>query len=166
MDTVISPRDLTVYHLSGDGIITGNSDSPYHGDFNLETKIRVSADGNFVFNSSGHVFKAPSLEIHEELKYNFTDVLFYDNAFYLGRNGLLLGHSIEDFEHYDTLSTHGDVQTLLQNKNDIVIVTHFYEDDSTVPITGIEIKKKQGDGSTAPNLQIPYEYNGAITNGF
>jgi hypothetical protein len=142
VDTVLSPRDMTVYHLSGDGQITGYMDSPYHGDYHLGTKIRVSADGKYVFNSSGYVFTAPSLGFHAELDYEFTDVTFHGESFYLGRNGMLLGYGMGSYERNGALSIHGDVQTMLQNKNDIVILSHFFDDGSTVPVTGVEVVKK------------------------
>ncbi|UAL47145.1 hypothetical protein K7887_20200 [Sutcliffiella horikoshii] len=64
------------------------------------------------------------------------------DSFFLGRNGLLLGHSTGSFEETDRLSTHGEVHALLQNRDDIVIISHFYEDESTVPLTGVEVFKK------------------------
>ncbi|MEA3318378.1 MAG: cell wall-binding repeat-containing protein [Bacillota bacterium] len=142
VDTVISPRDMTVYHLSGDGQISNYKDSPYHGDYDLDTKIRVSADGKYVFNNAGYVFNAEGLELLQELAYDFTDVVSSSDSFFLGRNGLLLGYSTGNFEEMDRLSTHGDVHALLQNKDDIVIISHFYEDESTVPLTGVEVFKK------------------------
>lgn len=142
VNTTISPRDISVYQLSGDGNIGDYKDSPYHGDYDLDTKIRVSADGKYVFNNAGYVFNADGLGLNEELAYDFTDVVFSDDSFFLGRNGLLLGHNMGSFEETDRLSTQGEVHALLQNKDDIVIISHFYEDESTVPLTGVEVFKK------------------------
>ncbi len=55
IDTDSSPRDIKAYEIT-DGDITASYDSPYHGDYSMSTYMKVSPDGQYIFNGSGNVF--------------------------------------------------------------------------------------------------------------
>ncbi len=152
IDTQLSPRDIFLYEISS-GIITGYRDSPYHGDYPLGTKIKISPDGHYIFNNSGYVFQGSSLNYHSELDYEFSDMLFDDTLknFYLGLNGLMFAYDYQSFRPIGALSTHGDIQTMHQNKNDMVILSEVFLADTTKLTTGVEVIKK--DNFLQSNLE-------------
>lgn len=146
--TDVSPRDISRYTISN-GQLTSYKDSPYHGDYDLGgfsdlTKLRISSDGKFIFNNSGNVFYGNSMNYYTTLRYDYADVLFDlpRNSFLLGRNGLVLDHNYRNFEIETAFSTYGEVRTLHQNQEDIVILTDGYLEGTTLPAFGIEVMSK------------------------
>lgn len=52
-----SPRDIEYYDISG-GVVDTATDSPYHGDYDIEPGIWISKDGELIFTGAGTVFVA------------------------------------------------------------------------------------------------------------
>ena len=85
----VSPTDL--YTIKYDnGKLIEQYDSPYHGDYKIGWRNRISPDGLYIFNSSGNIFKASDakkedLKIYIKLNKSFTDVVFdiENDRFYL-----------------------------------------------------------------------------------
>jgi hypothetical protein len=71
-----SPNDLHFDTISDAGAITGNGETPYHGDFSATKPIRVSPDGMKVVIGSGVVFNADGLTIAANLANGFTDAVW------------------------------------------------------------------------------------------
>jgi hypothetical protein len=57
----ISPNDLHWEQIGLDGTIVAEGESPYHGEVNAETPIRVSPNGSRIIIGSGQVFESGGL---------------------------------------------------------------------------------------------------------
>ncbi len=90
-----SPNDLHYETIDAAGKITGEGETPYHGDFTVTPPIRVSPDGSRVVIGSGVVFETTGLTRLVTLPNTFTDALW--------RTGELL-----------TIRASGTTQTQLQ----------------------------------------------------
>ncbi|HWJ03253.1 MAG TPA: Ig-like domain-containing protein, partial [Verrucomicrobiae bacterium] len=60
IDTTVSPRDYYAFNVSN-GLFTdpkypGGYDSPYHGDYPLNTNFEIDPMGKYLFNGSGVIF--------------------------------------------------------------------------------------------------------------
>jgi putative cell wall-binding protein len=148
IDTTTSPRDITVYELEN-GEIIDYWDSPYHGDFDLgdypySTKVKLSPDGKYVFNNKGNVFYGTTLEHYTKLQYEYNDILFHDayDEFSIGMGGIMLNYDYTNFNLLGALSSYGDIQTLHQNKDYVVVMSKLTMEDSTIPAFGVEILEK------------------------
>jgi putative cell wall-binding protein len=158
INTDVSPRDISMFTISS-GEFTSVKDSPYHGDYDLGsfsniTKIKVSPDANYVFNSSGNVFHGTSLNHYQQLLYDYDDVIFdlKNNSFITGRNGMLLAYDYNTFEIFGANSTYGDIQNVHHNQNAIVMITTVYLPSGIEPTTMVEVIRKNTPDTNASAL--------------
>ncbi|MES2924602.1 MAG: fibronectin type III domain-containing protein [Verrucomicrobiota bacterium] len=69
----MSPNDLHYETIGSDGKITGEGETPYHGDFNIAPPIRVNGDGSRVVIGSGVVFETAGMTRVTTLPSTFID---------------------------------------------------------------------------------------------
>jgi hypothetical protein len=82
IDSDSSPRDVEAFEIDN-GVIKANYDSPYHGDYDLDTSARITPDGLSMYNNSGVVFDLSSIRSGDmEYKFEF-DEDYNDFAFSL-----------------------------------------------------------------------------------
>lgn len=148
VNTDVSPRDIGAVSFSG-GSFKEVYDSPYHGDYSLGTKIRVSPDGRYVFNNSGNVFTAGlgrDLTYAGKLGSSYNDIAFdlQGGIIYTGSDGGQIG--IYD---YSTFKQKGTTQT----KGNVLFM--FYENGSLISITRDDNKtlNKVANGIMITNVQ-------------
>lgn len=85
-----SPNDLHWESISSTGQITGDGETPYHGDFAVTPPIRVSPDGNKVVIGSGVVFETAGMTKTVNLANAFTDAVWVGDKLFTIRliNGI------------------------------------------------------------------------------
>lgn len=70
-----SPKDLFWVDVDqATGIVTGDGESPYHGDYPMSKPVRVSTDGTMVLMGTGHIFNAVHLTWVAALPQSVTDM--------------------------------------------------------------------------------------------
>ena len=125
-----SPEDLYTYRIKN-GIITNISNSPYHGDYEMNSYIKISPDGEYIFNSTGNIFTCAQTVDGDMLFYNnidsFTAVCFDESnsKFYTCSNNILKEYSITDQsfvksymtldEIYDVFYEYGEITAIQVN---------------------------------------------------
>ena len=85
-----SPNDLHFETIDNLGKITGEGETPYHGDFSAQKPIRVSPDGSRVVIGSGVVFNATGMSKVASLGNAFTDAGWFGDRLVTARpiNGI------------------------------------------------------------------------------
>jgi subtilisin family serine protease/methionine-rich copper-binding protein CopC len=88
IDTNLSPRDYRAYNISDgaftDPVYPGGYDSPYHGNYALDTNFTLDPTGKYIFNGSGVIFSTAQ-EKTQDMKYvtklteGFKDIAFEDD---------------------------------------------------------------------------------------
>ncbi|MGD6855711.1 S-layer homology domain-containing protein [Bacillus infantis] len=123
-----SPRDMEVFTVEN-GIFTGGYDSPYHGDYNLDTYMTISPDGRYLFNHAGTVFRSTSLretnmKFFTDLGTGFSDVAFNPELteFYLTIGDRIYVYDYETFTLRKTYSMGGEGYFLFNHKGKLVVL--------------------------------------------
>lgn len=146
IDTDTSPRDMCAY-LVKDGSFGENSyDSPYHGDYSMDTNIRISPDGKYIFNGAGTIFACSSNQ-KEDMKYvsklnkGFIDIAFDvdSNRFYTALKGkYIYSYKYSTFEGVNTYKSKGEVKYLYHQNNQLIALS--LTDDNRYIIEKIAIE--------------------------
>jgi len=77
----ISPNDLHYDVINQvTGLITGNGETPYHGAYNIQGPIRVSANGGYVLLGSGDIYNQAGLTWAGSLGSQVTDARWFANG--------------------------------------------------------------------------------------
>ncbi|RYI28838.1 trypsin-like serine protease [Bacillus infantis] len=123
-----SPRDMEVFTVEN-GIFTGGYDSPYHGDYPLDTYMTISPDGRYLFNHAGTVFRSTALKdtnmkFFTDLKTGFSDVKFNTELteFYLTVGDRIYVYDYETFTPIKTYSLSGEGYFLFNHKGKLVVL--------------------------------------------
>ena len=130
VDTCSSPRDIETYIYSN-GICQNTYDSPYHGDYDLNTNMRISPDGKYIFNGSGMIFKCSNAKEYDmtylnQLSSPFTDIAFDINSnliYAAQQGGSIKVYNYENFSPISTLSTEGVAQDIYYSNNKLLSVS-------------------------------------------
>jgi hypothetical protein len=72
----VSPSDIVTASYTNAGIVTGPSDSPYHGDYAGASKTWIFPDETRVVDSSGTVYNTPGLSYYGSFAGALTDIAF------------------------------------------------------------------------------------------
>lgn len=119
----ISPRDMEMITFS-DGKFVNRVDSPYHGDYPLDTNFKISSDGNFIFNGSGTIF-FPNLTYYSSLDEPFSDIAFNlnRNEFYTSpHKSLIYVYDYDTFEKKVIYKTQASAKKLFYQNNRIIAI--------------------------------------------
>ena len=77
-----SPNDLHWEQIAIDGTITAAGESPYHGEVQAQTPIRVSADGSRIVLGSGQVFESGGLTLAGNLGEPVSEIAWWNGDLY------------------------------------------------------------------------------------
>lgn len=77
-----SPNDLHWERIAVDGTIAAAGESPYHGEVQAATPIRVSADGSRVVLGSGQVFESGGLTLVGNLGQSVSEIAWWNGDLY------------------------------------------------------------------------------------
>jgi len=154
--TASSPRDITAYTYSN-GIHQTTYDSPYHGDYTMNTNMRISPDGKYIFNGSGNIF-ACSDKQSDDMKYvnklssTFTDVAFdlISNLIFSAQETKNINvYNYENFSYLSRLTTEGFVKNLYYKNKQLLAVSAL--DDNSFIIERINL-----DNNPLQSLGVVY----------
>ncbi|OCT15828.1 hypothetical protein A8709_09370 [Paenibacillus pectinilyticus] len=128
--TDLYPRDMEVFNVSNGMFTPAGYDSPYHGDYSMSTNLRISPDGQYLFNGAGTVFSANENR-SDDMKYvysldgGFSDIAFELNnrRFYTASYGSVNAYQYDDFEKYGTYRLDGSSQFLYNSPDQLISVS-------------------------------------------
>jgi serine protease Do len=123
-----SPRNFQVFTIDG-GQIGDSYNSPDGPDYLLYEWMKISYDGKYIFNPSGNVFKATSLQSTNMRYVTNIGTMFYDvtfnesnTEFYVSAGDLLYVFDYESFTPTKTYSLSGDGYYLFTHKGKVITV--------------------------------------------
>lgn len=115
-DTGVSPQDISALAYA-EGVITTNYDSPYHGDYPIGSRIKISPDGAYIFSNSGSVFTSSSVASND-MQYKDKFLSFADLIFDLPNQQMYasgIGPHLYVYD-YSTYEANGFIRTILPVK--------------------------------------------------
>ena len=157
--TDVSPRDISAYGFS-QGSFKYLYDSPYNGDYDMDTNIRISPDGRYIFNGSGNIFNCSTVQSGDmtyagKLSKPFTDVCFNSSKVFAGlSDGNIAVYDYSNFAYISTISTAGQVENLYFGNNSLISLSKFSDNSY-----GIEVINMEGS-STQLNVTGSYPEQG------
>lgn len=125
-----SPKRLSAYKLSkgmfeGEGVYW-----PYHGNYTLTPFIKVSPDGQYLFNGSGVILKCSANQKEDmtfvtQLDKSFTDVAFdlQNNTFYIGSGKNVYAYDYRKFKNTASYETEGEEVGLTYQNGEIIVLS-------------------------------------------
>lgn len=130
IESTDSPTDMIV-HKTNNGVYTERYDSPYHGDYKLLPRFRISPDGKYIFNASGVIFKSTDSKYDDmtyvtSLNTEFFDVAFdiKNNKFYTAVKGNKI--AVYDYNDFNVLKYYyapGTVDSLFFQDDDLIAIS-------------------------------------------
>jgi hypothetical protein len=129
VDTGVSPQDINALKYKN-GVIGNIYDSPYHGDYEIGVRIKISPDGANIFTSAGNVFTNSNVQSADMIFKNkftaFTDLLFDlpNNRMFASQGRANL--NVYDYATYDLkgfVKTAFSVKEMTLNKNKILALS-------------------------------------------
>jgi len=151
IDTTVSPRDVET-HLIVDGKITTGYDSPYHGDYQLNTNMSISPDGKYIFNGSGVIMvasesQAMNMRYLTKLYTPFEQITFNMNEgfFYTSNRKNLDVYNYQTMERVKSYVMSGNIQNVFYQNGRLVIVSIEKLYSSQLPKYAIKTYKVEGN---------------------
>lgn len=150
-----SPRDIETYGFS-QNTFNRLYDSPYHGDYSMNTNMRITPDGRFIFNGAGTIFNSTNLQSTDmtyvgKLDNPFTDVAFSANKIYAGYSNGNIG--VYDYRNFantgSSITTSGKVVNLYY-KNNLLISLSKLQDNTY----GVEVINLVNTNPNNPQLMV------------
>ncbi|WP_342567346.1 hypothetical protein MKY09_00835 [Psychrobacillus sp. FSL K6-4046] len=151
IDTTVSPRDIE-NHFIENGKVTTGYDSPYHGDYSLNTNISISPDGKYIFNGSGVIMVASDSKAmnmtyltklytpFEQITYNMDDGLFYTS----NRKNIEV-YNYATMERVQSYTMSGYIKNIFYQNGRLVVVSTETLYSSKLPKHAIKTYKVEGD---------------------
>lgn len=130
-----SPRDISAYNISegkfGTEGWSGGIDSPYHGDYPMSVKFKISPDGKYIFNGAGTVFscvlsQGGVMTYHGKLNKSFVDITFdlYNNRFFTAvGSGFIYEYEYSTLKGTNTYKVQGDIVYLYYTRGNLAAIT-------------------------------------------
>jgi hypothetical protein len=147
IDTSLSPRDITSYSII-DGKLESGIDSPYHGDYDLNTRLEITPDGRYLLNGLGGIFRASATSAADmtfvgPLDRPFTSAAFdltYNELYTANKSNLITVYDYLTFEGIYQLTSYGNINYMFynQNSNWLLALTTVKIGDSPKPLLGFE----------------------------
>ena len=116
-DVGVSPPDINAL-IYDNGVIKAAYDSPYHGNYSIGSRIRISPDGANIFTSAGSVFRSSSIR-SADMQYKNSFASFADLLFDLPNNKMFAAQSRSNLIVYDyaTYENKGFIKTVFPIKD-------------------------------------------------
>lgn len=146
-----SPRDMEVF-LIKDGKFAENRglDSPYHGDYPMNTNMRISADGRYIMNGAGTVFvtttnRQTNMQIVTNLEQTFTEVAFHPTKkeFYTAARNTITVFDQNTFNPIKTLKAAGEPARMFVQNNKLISLNKTYPNGIKLPVYQIQVLELQ-----------------------
>jgi hypothetical protein len=145
-----SPRDISTFHINSsgqfpDGYYFGGYDSPYHGDYSMSELMRLSPDGQYIFNGAGTIFTSTDLQ-STDMYYvrsidSYDDIAFDlpQNKFYTVKENALKVYNYATFQLIKEYTLAQPAVGLLKgtSTNELLIVYPENGGDSTTIVSAI-----------------------------
>lgn len=148
VSTTVSPRDFSAYTITN-GALGPEQDSPYHGDYPLGKDVTLSPDSKYIFNSTGHIFRAAAsassdMSYFGKLDRPYTAIAFdteYGELYTANNQKYIQAYDYQTMEAIGQMTTYGNVKKMFydQNSDTLLVFTTVYLGKSTVPFTGLEM---------------------------
>ncbi len=126
--TSLSPRDVETYQFK-DGKLVAHYDSPYHGDYSLNTNMTISPDGKFIFNGSGVIFQAAASQKFDmtyvtQLYNSYQHIAFNlsQNTFYTSKDNSIDVYDYATFQRIKHYVMSQDIQTLYVQNGQLIVI--------------------------------------------
>ncbi|ANB62318.1 trypsin family protein (plasmid) [Anoxybacillus amylolyticus] len=127
--TGLSPRDVETY-VFNDGKMISHYDSPYHGDYNLNTNMAISPDGQFLFNGSGVIFQAAAVQKFDmtyvtTLYNSYQHIAFYlpKNVFYTSKGKTIDVYDYTTFQRIKSYPWNQELQRLYVQNDQLITLS-------------------------------------------
>jgi len=127
--TGLSPRDVETY-VFNDGKMVSHYDSPYHGDYNLNTNMTISPDGQFLFNGSGVIWQAAvgqkfDMTYVTTLYNSYQHIAFYlaKNVFYTNKGKTIDVYDYTNFQRVKSYPWNQELQKLYVQNNQLITLS-------------------------------------------
>jgi hypothetical protein len=172
MSTYLSPRDYVAYGVDNGEIVSGY-DSPYHGDYLLTENFKISPDGKYIFNGSGHIFtcnedKTQDMRFFSIINNSFNDIAFdlEHNLFFISvRNKQIYAYNYDTFLSIDSINSIGNTSKLFYLYGKLIALSDDGKGQLTlenIPIDNI-INNLPATTPTPTETSIPIKTKGSYT---
>ncbi len=159
-----SPRDISAYNVLSGSFIE-DYDSPYHGDYSMNTNLLISPDGQYLFNGAGTVFKSRDSK-YDDMRYvyslnsSFTDAAFdlNNNRIYTAKNNQINVYNYDNFEQTGLYHTDGTAAWIFNDTVQILVVSDL--NGSNI----IEVVEKSSMEAVPPSVSTGVEFDGRIVD--
>ncbi|MCM3789301.1 S-layer homology domain-containing protein [Domibacillus indicus] len=148
ISTGLSPRDFGAYSIT-EGVLGPEADSPYHGEYTLGKDLTLSPDGKYIFNSTGHIFRASAgatsdMTYFAKLDRPYSAIAFdteYGELYTSNNQKYIQAYDYQTMDAIGQMTTYGNVKKMFydQNSDTLLAFTTVYLGKSTVPFTGLEV---------------------------
>ena len=151
-DTGVSPQDINAL-VYENGVIKAVYDSPYHGDYDIGSRIGISPDGANIFTSSGNVFTCSaeqSNDMHYELalRRRWADITFNEagTKFYtsLSDSKQVYAYDYANFEAKYTFDTLGYPQYISVKGDTLTAISQETLEANQFFIETVDLNAPQG----------------------
>ncbi|RDU36021.1 hypothetical protein DRW41_15645 [Neobacillus piezotolerans] len=169
--TESSPRDVESYQFIN-GKSAGKYDSPYHGNYPLDTNMTVSPDGKYLFNGSGVVFNASvsrstDLTYLAKLPQTYKQIAFdiANSRFYTSNKNGIDVYDYSTFQKLGSYTLQYDVDQMFVRDRQLIVI--YKDTTNTLPKQLINIYPLTPEGLlTIPSAgtKEPAEQSVAIVN--
>lgn len=174
LPTALSPIDISVYGFT-QNTFKYLYDSPYHGDYQMSTNMRISPDGKYIFNGAGTIFNCTDSQNTDityagKLSTPFNDVTFSSSKIYAGLiNGNIAMYDYNNFGYLSTISTSGKVVNIYSKNNLLISLSQLSENtfgvevidigDNSLPLSMTYSYPEQGNSKVSVSGYIVFQFN-------
>ncbi len=145
IDTTLSPRDIESYPIQN-GKLQAGKDSPYHGDYQISPDLKISDDGRYLFNQSGHIFMSsatPSADMTYvgKLDREFSSITFditYGGFYAANNRSVIQAYDYDTMKATFQLESYGNIKHLIIHHDVIIALTELKLPNSAKTFIGLE----------------------------
>ncbi|WP_219833899.1 M4 family metallopeptidase [Paenibacillus sp. R14(2021)] len=154
INTDVSPRDIYAYNVNAAAQFTdpkstiGGYDSPYHGDYAMSTYLRISPDGNYLFNGAGTIFTTSSVKA-DDMVYSrsiepFQSIVFSQDLqkFYTLDNGKLRTYNYASFQLESERAVPANAEEIFLGDEANKLFMEYANDDMGVTIAAFSLNEQ------------------------
>ncbi|MFC5470124.1 stalk domain-containing protein [Cohnella suwonensis] len=145
IDTDSSPRDMKVYTI-GNGLFTGDYDSPYHGDYPLTTSMGITPDGKYVLNGYGGIFSSTNMSTTNMRFVAKTDPFdmmagdpLHPETYFTARQSTVRQYDTDTMSRTKLFNTNGTLLQIAEAHGQFIALTKVAVKGSAVPKFALEI---------------------------
>ncbi|MGM9928490.1 MAG: S-layer homology domain-containing protein [Bacillus sp. (in: firmicutes)] len=147
LNTWASPITMGSYSIT-EGALNSELSSPYHGTYRITKDLTISPDGKYIFNGSGYIFRATSVDSSDMKYYGKLDRSYNSIAFDVATGELYTASNKNYVQVYDylfmepiyQLETYGVPKKMFYNSTDdtLLIFSSVQLGNSNTEMLGLE----------------------------